>query len=54
MVKGVRKILFEHYVKKMATKAVIHVKSALPIQTKRTVLTQEMLRITATDISHGM
>ena len=29
----------------MTTKAVIHAKSALPMQTKRTVLTQEVLRI---------
>ena len=40
-----RKILYEHYEKEMTTKAVIHAKSALPIQTKRTVLTQEVLRI---------
>ena len=40
-----RKILYEHYEKEMTTKAVIHAKSALPTQTKRTVLTQEVLRI---------
>jgi hypothetical protein len=38
-------IVYEHYEKKMATKAVIHAKSALSMKTKRTVLTQEMLRI---------
>ena len=40
-----KKIVYEHYEKEMTTKAVIHAKSALPIQTKRTVLTQEVLRI---------
>ena len=40
-----RKILYEHYEKETATKAVIHAKSALSMQTKRTVLTQEVLRI---------
>ena len=39
------KILYEHYEKEMTTKAVIHAKSALSMQTKRTVLTQEVLRI---------
>ena len=38
-------ILYEHYEKEMATKAVIHASSAIPYKTKRTVLTQEMLRI---------
>ena len=40
-----RKILYKHYEKEMTTKAVIHAKSALPIETKGTVLTQEVLRI---------
>ena len=40
-----RKIVYEHYEKVMTTKAVIHAKSALPMQTKRTVMTQEVLRI---------
>ena len=40
-----RKVLYEHYEKKMTTKAVIHADSAIPTKTKRTVLTQEMLRI---------
>ena len=44
-VAGIWSIVYEHYEKKMATKAVIHAKSALPMKTKRTVLTQEMLRI---------
>jgi hypothetical protein len=39
------KILYEHYEKGMTTKAVVHAKSALSMQTKRTVLTQEVLRI---------
>ena len=39
-----RLILYEHYEKEMTTKAVIHARSALPTRTKRTVLTQEMLR----------
>ena len=37
-------ILYEHYEKDMTTKAVINARSALPMRTKRTVLTQEMLR----------
>ena len=40
-----KKIVYEHYEKGMTTKAVVHAKSALPTQTKRTVLTQEVLRI---------
>ena len=40
-----KKILYEHFEKGITTKAVIHAKSALPMQTKRTVLTQEVLRI---------
>ena len=38
-------ILYEHYKKEMSTKAVLHASSAIPHKTKRTVLTQEMLRI---------
>ena len=38
-------IVYEHYEKEMATKTVIHAKSAISMKTKRTVLTQEMLRI---------
>ena len=38
-------ILYEHYEKEMATKSVLHAMSAIPKRTKRTVLTQEMLRI---------
>ena len=38
-------ILFELYNKDVATKAVINAKSAISWQTKRTVLTQEALRI---------
>ena len=40
-----RLLLYEHYEKDMATKAVINATSALPKKTKRIVLTQEMLRI---------
>ena len=45
MINGRRWILYEHYEKPMATKAVINAKSAMPTQTKRTVMSQEMLRI---------
>ena len=41
---GIR-IVYEHYEKDMATKMLIHAKSAIPLKVKRTVLTQEMLRI---------
>ena len=44
-IEGRQYVLYEHYEKEMATKAVIHADSALPMKTKRTVLTQEMLRI---------
>ena len=44
-VNGVVRLMYEHYEKNMATKMVIHAKSAIPMQVKRTVLTQEMLRI---------
>ena len=40
-----RKIVYEHYEKEMTTKAVIHARSAISMQVKRTVLTQEVLRI---------
>ena len=39
------KIMHEHYVKPMATKAVINARSAMSWRVKRTVLTQEVLRI---------
>ena len=39
------KIMHEHYVKPMATKAVINARSAMSWRVKRTVLTQEALRI---------
>ena len=44
-VDGRKMVLYEHYEKEMATKAVMHAMSAIPMQTKRTVLSQEMLRI---------
>ena len=44
-VEGRRRVLYEHYEKKMATKMVIHAESAIPTSVKRTVLTQEVLRI---------
>ena len=40
-----RRIMYEHYEKEMVTKAVMNANSAVPQQTKRTVLTQELLRI---------
>ena len=45
MVDGVVRILHEHYEKGMATKMLIHAESAIPLKVKRTVLTQEMLRV---------
>ena len=44
-IEGVWRIVYEHYEKAMATKMLIHAKSAIPVKVKRTVLTQEMLRI---------
>ena len=41
---GRLQIIYEHYEKEMATKAVIHATSAIPRKTKRTVLTQEAFR----------
>ena len=38
-------LVYEHYEKEMATKSVIHSNSALPTSSKRTILTQEVLRI---------
>ena len=38
-------LLYEHYEKPMTTKSVVHRNSALPMKTKRTILTQEVLRI---------
>ena len=40
-----RRILYEHYEKEMASKSLVHAKSAIPYKMKQTVLTQEMLRI---------
>ena len=40
-----RQIMYEHYVKPVSTKAVIYNKSALSSNIKRTVATQEILRI---------
>ena len=45
MINQERKVLYEHYEKETTTKAVIHARSAVSMQTKRTVLTQEVLRI---------
>ena len=44
-IEGRRFVLYEHYEKEMATKAVIHASSAVPFRMKRTVCTQDMLRI---------
>ena len=38
-------LVYEHYEKEMATKSVIHANSAIPTSNKRTILTQEVLRI---------
>ena len=40
-----RQLLYEHYTKDMATKAMINAKPSLSKKTRRTVLTQEMLQI---------
>ena len=42
---GIVRILYEHYEKDMATKMLIHAESAISLRVKRTVLTQEMLRV---------
>ena len=44
-INGRHVIVYEHYEKEIATKMVIHAKSAIPKRMKRTVLTQEVLRI---------
>ena len=44
-VNGRHLILYEHYEKPMTTMMVIHAESAIPRNVKRTVLTQEILRI---------
>ena len=44
-VNGEPKILYEHYVKPMSAKGVLHAHSALPMNDKRTILTQEALRV---------
>ena len=44
-VDGIVRLLYEHYEKDMATKMLIHADSAISPRVKRTVLTQEMLRI---------
>ena len=38
-------LLYEHYEKEMATKSVVHADSAIPMSSKRTIITQEVLRI---------
>ena len=43
-VNGRNLIMYEHYTE-VATKAVINAKSAIPTESKRTILTQELLRI---------
>ena len=44
-VDGTTKIFHEHYTKPMATKAVLDSRSAMAWNAKRTILTQEALRI---------
>ena len=39
------RIMHEHYHKEVASKAVVHARSALPWKTKRTIHTQEVIRI---------
>ena len=39
------RIMHEHYSKEVASKAVVHARSALPWKTKRTIHTQEVIRI---------
>ena len=43
--KGQVIILYEYFYKEMASKAVIDARSAMPLKTKRTILTQEVIRI---------
>ena len=45
VINGCNRMVHEFYSKDISSKAVIHAKSALPWQQKRTVLTQEMLRV---------
>ena len=40
-----RLVLHEYYAKDVSSKAVVHAESAMPSSTKRTVLTQEALRV---------
>ena len=40
-----KRIMYEHYRKKMASKMTIHARSALPHNQKRNILTQEVIRI---------
>ena len=42
---GKRVIMYEHYMKEVSSKALIHIRSAMPTNMKRTILTQEMVRI---------
>ena len=39
------KVMHEYYSKPMSSKYVVHERSAMPLKTKRTILTQEILRI---------
>merc|ERR1712121_361141 len=39
------KVIHEYYSKPMSSKYVVHERSAMPLKTKRTILTQELLRI---------
>lgn len=45
-IEGKRLIVYEHYSKEVSTKAVINAKSAMSDNNKRTILSQEVLRIT--------
>ena len=43
--KGLVKVLYEYFYKEMASKAVIDARTAMPLRSKRTILTQEVVRI---------
>ena len=44
-INGIFKMMHEYYIKKVSSKLVLHRSSAMPITTKRTILTQQCLRI---------
>ena len=42
---GKERVLYEHYMKNMASRLLVHRQSAMSIQSKRTILTQQCLRV---------